>query len=51
VSVSSARQELFPDLADDVVLDIEEDPFVNDETDEETSSDTADGDVYRASAS
>jgi len=43
-SVSSARQELFPDLADDVVLDIEEDPFADAETDEEASGDTTGGD-------
>jgi exonuclease SbcD len=44
-SVSSARQELFPELADDVVLDIEEDPFVDVETGEEASGDTVDGDA------
>ncbi|WP_436903547.1 metallophosphoesterase family protein [Halovenus halobia] len=41
-SVSSARQELFPELADDVVLDIEEDPFIDDEAAEEASDGTTD---------
>jgi len=44
-SVSSARQELFPELADDVVLDIEEDPFADVETGEEASDETVDGDM------
>ncbi len=43
-SVSSARQELFPELTDDVVLDIEEDPFADAETGEETSGDVTSGD-------
>jgi len=43
-SVSSARQELFPELTDDVVLDIEEDPFADADTGEEASEDTTDGD-------
>ncbi|THE64880.1 metallophosphoesterase [Salinadaptatus halalkaliphilus] len=43
-SVSSARQELFPELTDDVVLDIEEDPFADAETGEETSGDVTGGD-------
>jgi hypothetical protein len=38
-SVSSARRELFPELADDVVLDIDEDPFSNTDTDGEESGD------------
>jgi copper homeostasis protein CutC len=44
-SVSSARQELFPDLADDVMLDIEEDPFADAEAGEGASGDAADGDT------
>lgn len=34
-SVSSARRDLFPELADDVVLDIDEDPFSDLSPDEE----------------
>ena len=44
-SVSSVRQELFPDLADDVVLDIQKDPFADAEAGEEASGDAADGDA------
>jgi DNA repair exonuclease SbcCD nuclease subunit len=44
-TVSSARQELFPELADDVVLDIEEDPFVDADTVEESFDETANGDT------
>jgi hypothetical protein len=36
--VSSARRELFPELADDVVLDIEEDPFADEEATGETAT-------------
>ncbi|UHQ99202.1 metallophosphoesterase (plasmid) [Natrinema zhouii] len=39
-SVSSARHKLFPELTDDVVLDIEEDPFADAEAGENTSGDT-----------
>ncbi len=35
-SVSSARRDLFPELADDVVLDIDEDPFSDTDADSET---------------
>ena len=38
-SVSSARRELFPELADDVLLDIEEDPFADEEATGETAMD------------
>lgn len=38
-SVSSARRDLFPELADDIVLDIDEDPFSDTDPDEETESD------------
>ena len=37
-SVSSARRELFPELADNIVLDIDEDPFLDSDPDEETDS-------------
>jgi hypothetical protein len=30
-SISAARRDLFPDVADDVVLDIDDDPFADDE--------------------
>jgi len=39
-SVSTARRDLFPDLADGVVLDIEEDPFAGDEDDGGAESET-----------
>ena len=35
-SVSSARQELFPELTDNIVLDIDEDPFSDTDPDRET---------------
>lgn len=38
-SVSSARRELFPELADELVLDIEEDPFADEEATGETATD------------
>jgi DNA repair exonuclease SbcCD nuclease subunit len=41
-SVSSARRDLFPELADDVVLDIDEDPFSDTDVDGETESDDGD---------
>ncbi len=47
-SVSSARRDLFPELADDVVLDVDEDPF-DDGGAAETESDTA-GEESRAEA-
>jgi len=37
-SVSSARRDLFPELADDVVLDIDEDPFSDRDSGDETNS-------------
>jgi len=47
-SVSSARQELFPELADDVVLDIEEDPFADAEPGEEAFDGTCDDETDAA---
>ena len=44
-SVSAARQELFPELADDIVLDIEEDPFADADTAEESIDEPGDGDI------
>jgi hypothetical protein len=37
-SVSSARRDMFPELADDVVLDIDGDPFSDADADGETES-------------
>jgi len=37
-SVSSARRDLFPELVDDVVLDIDENPFSDTDADSETES-------------
>lgn len=45
-SVSSARRELFPELADDVVLDIDADPFDGGEV-EETAPDDVVGEESR----
>lgn len=42
-SVSAARRELFPDIADDVVVDIDEDPFADADAGSE-SQDAVDGD-------
>jgi len=44
-SISSARRDLFPDLADAIVSDIDEDPFVDDEETTETQDDAGDGDA------
>lgn len=41
-SVSSARRDLFPELADGVVLDIDEDPFDDEDTAGSESADKAD---------
>ncbi|TKX79888.1 metallophosphoesterase [Halorubrum sp. SD626R] len=41
-SISSARRDLFPDLADGVVLNVDEDPFVDDEVDGEGPGESAD---------
>jgi len=41
-SVSSARRDLFPQFTDDVVLDIDEDPFEDSDIADDTSSDTGD---------
>lgn len=48
-SVSSARRDLFPELADDVVLDIDEDPF-DDGDAAETASDAVETEESRAEA-
>jgi hypothetical protein len=41
-SISSARRDLFPDLADGVVLNVDEDPFADEESDEERPDEAAD---------
>ena len=41
-SISSSRRDLFPDLADGVVLNIDEDPFADGEGDREGSDEAAD---------
>ncbi|WP_049924107.1 metallophosphoesterase family protein [Halopiger djelfimassiliensis] len=43
-TVSSARRDLFPELVDDVVLDIEEDPFDDGDGDIETTTSETAGD-------
>lgn len=44
-SVSAKRQELFPELADDIVLDIEEDPFADADTAEESIDEPVEDDT------
>jgi DNA repair exonuclease SbcCD nuclease subunit len=51
-TVSERRQELFPDLTDDVVIDVAEDPFAEQATTDETegSAETDEPDVAAESA-